>query len=364
MTAAWLGNRLLLYIYVTQPDVNLTRPRMWLGGVEQQLTVAYNSRGNFDNRCFLGWYFDATSLSTGHHDLSLWLPKLNGTSELLGLFWNGIHDQYTSTVVGPKPAGDLKQCASAKPVAPAPSKDAKNILYLVVDDLRPQLGAYGQTQTLTPNLDAFAKTATVFDNAYCNIAVCSPSRNSFLSGMWPRSSHIYNFVNHIRQATCPNVIGEMAWQGNVLRNVTVAKTEGAAGECCSQCTSDPACQAWTYTGASFVDGNAESETSASPTLKVGRVRDHCTLFGGPTGRTRVAASPGVVSGTTGQFPSARVSLPQHFKQNGYLVLQTGKIFHTEEGSPEGTGMPPQQDYPNSWSEGCSMADVNDVANMW
>jgi len=252
MTATWLGNRLLLYIYVTQPGVNTTRPRLFLGGEEQQLTEAYNSRGNKDNRCFLGFYFDATPLAAGQHPLALWLPKMNGTSQLRGVFWSGIRDSSTSEVVGPQPAGNLRTCAAAAAAgeAPAPAKKGlKNVLYLVVDDLRPQLGAYGQKQTLTPNLDAFAQTATVFDNAYCNIAVCSPSRNSFLSGMWPRSSHIYNFVNHVRQATCPDVVGATAWVGGALRNVSIAKTEGAAGECCSECTADPACHAWTYTGA-------------------------------------------------------------------------------------------------------------------
>ena len=72
----------------------------------------------------------------------------------------------------------------------------------------------------------------------------------------------------------------------------------------------------------------------------------------------------MVSGAKGAFPAERVSLPQHFKQQGYLVMQTGKLWHTEEGSPSGTGMPPQQDFPLSWSNGCSMANVNEVAAMW
>ena len=171
MDATWLGNRLLLYVYVTQPDVNLTRPRMFLGGTEQKLIPAYNSRGNVDNRCFLGFYLDATHVASGQHDIAVWLPQLNGTSELLGVFWSGIHDEYTAAVIGPKPGGDLGQCAAAAAAKPPqkPPKGAKNILYLVVDDLRPQLGAYGQTETHTPNLDGFAKTATVFDNAYCSL---------------------------------------------------------------------------------------------------------------------------------------------------------------------------------------------------
>jgi len=195
--------------------------------------------------------------------------------------------------------------------------------------------------------------------------VLSPAAGTAtLPGRWPRSSHIYNFINHVRQATCPGVVGSTAWAGAGYRNVSVGKTEGAAGQCCSECTKDPACHAWTYTGASLINAAVDGLpglVSGSPTLTSGRVIDHCTLFG--AGATRQPAAGGVVSGTTGQFPTALVSLPQQFKQSGYLVMQTGKLWHTEEGSPSGTGMPPQQDYPLSWSDGCSMADVNEVRRL-
>ena len=55
-------------------------------------------------------------------------------------------------------------------------------VFLIVDDLRPQMGCYGQKETLTPHLDALAKQSLAFDRAFTQQAVCSPSRNSFLSG--------------------------------------------------------------------------------------------------------------------------------------------------------------------------------------
>ena len=64
--------------------------------------------------------------------------------------------------------------------------DKPNVLYLVVDDLRPDLQAYGQNFTHNPNIAKLAARATVFDNAYCQISVCSPSRLSFMMG---KSSH-------------------------------------------------------------------------------------------------------------------------------------------------------------------------------
>ena len=55
-----------------------------------------------------------------------------------------------------------------------------NVLSIVVDDLRPELlKAYGQQHLVTPNLDKFAGESLVFQRAYCQQAVCAPSRMSF-----------------------------------------------------------------------------------------------------------------------------------------------------------------------------------------
>lgn len=60
-----------------------------------------------------------------------------------------------------------------------------NVLFIIVDDLRPELGCYGATQIQTPNIDAFARQSLVFDRAYCQAAVCMASRTSMLSGLRP-----------------------------------------------------------------------------------------------------------------------------------------------------------------------------------
>ena len=78
------------------------------------------------------------------------------------------------------------------PPAPRPA-GLRNILFVVVDDLRPQMGPYRQSETVTPHLDAFAKQALVFERAYCQQAVCSPSRNSFLSGRRPDLTQVWTF---------------------------------------------------------------------------------------------------------------------------------------------------------------------------
>jgi arylsulfatase A-like enzyme len=63
-----------------------------------------------------------------------------------------------------------------------------NILFIAVDDLRPQLGCYGHAEMHTPNIDALALRGTVFDRAYCNVPVCGPSRAGVLTGIRPESN--------------------------------------------------------------------------------------------------------------------------------------------------------------------------------
>lgn len=72
----------------------------------------------------------------------------------------------------------------------------------MVDDLRPQIEPYNisdPAHVLTPNLNKLAAESTVFRRAYCNQAVCSPSRNSFMWGRRPRNTKIWNFKSSTRK---------------------------------------------------------------------------------------------------------------------------------------------------------------------
>jgi arylsulfatase A-like enzyme len=81
----------------------------------------------------------------------------------------------------------------------------RNVLLIIADDLRPQLGAYGDRQVKSPQLDRFAKTALRFERAYVQSAICSPSRNSFLSGLRPATTGLRGFGRTLRSAV-PDVI--------------------------------------------------------------------------------------------------------------------------------------------------------------
>ena len=83
--------------------------------------------------------------------------------------------------------------------------DPPNVLLLMVDDLKPSFGAYGEPWVHSPNLDKLAASGTRFDSAYCNQAVCAPSRNNLLVGSRSTSTGVYSLGYHIRKAI-PNVV--------------------------------------------------------------------------------------------------------------------------------------------------------------
>ncbi|MEP4078402.1 sulfatase [Haloferula sp.] len=80
-----------------------------------------------------------------------------------------------------------------------------NVLFLVSDDLRPELGCYGNTVIKSPNIDALAKQGITFNRAYCQQAVCSPSRSSVMTGARPDTTQVLNLTTHFREAM-PDVI--------------------------------------------------------------------------------------------------------------------------------------------------------------
>lgn len=75
--------------------------------------------------------------------------------------------------------------ASCLYVSFSQAQEKKNVLFIIVDDLRPELGCYGSETVITPNIDSLADQSVVFQHAYCNVPVSGASRSSLLTGVYP-----------------------------------------------------------------------------------------------------------------------------------------------------------------------------------
>ncbi len=80
-----------------------------------------------------------------------------------------------------------------------------NVLFIAVDDLKPVLGCYGDKVVKSPNMDRLAARGVVFERAYCNQAVCAPSRNSLMTGVRPTTLGIYDLGTNFRESV-PNAV--------------------------------------------------------------------------------------------------------------------------------------------------------------
>ncbi|MCU4174418.1 sulfatase [Carboxylicivirga sp. N1Y90] len=92
----------------------------------------------------------------------------------------------------------LVACAQSKPQKP-------NILFIAVDDLKPMLGTYGDTEIISPNMDALAARSVQFNNAYCQQAVCAVSRVSLFSGLRPDQTKVWDLKTNMRDVN-PDVV--------------------------------------------------------------------------------------------------------------------------------------------------------------
>lgn len=94
---------------------------------------------------------------------------------------------------------------SAEDANNSKSPEKPNILFIIVDDLKPMLGVYGDKNIKSPNIDALAKRGVLFSNAYCQQAVCAPSRVSVFTGLRPDRTRVWDLKTNMRDEN-PDVV--------------------------------------------------------------------------------------------------------------------------------------------------------------
>lgn len=99
-----------------------------------------------------------------------------------------------------------------------------NVLLLVADDLRSELGCLGAAHVQSPHLDQLAARSRVFTRAYCQQAVCNPSRASFLTGLRPNTLKVWDLRRHFRQRfpnhpTLPQLFKDNGYQSRCIGKI-------------------------------------------------------------------------------------------------------------------------------------------------
>ena len=114
-----------------------------------------------------------------------------------------------------------------------------NVLFIVVDDLRTQLGCYGVPWIQSPNIDKLATESLLFERAYCQQAICAPSRCSALSGCRPDTTKIYDLKTPLRDAM-PDVLSlPEHFKQNGYETVSIGKVYHAAKDDLQGWTKEP-----------------------------------------------------------------------------------------------------------------------------
>ncbi|WP_139956521.1 sulfatase [Flavicella sediminum] len=103
------------------------------------------------------------------------------------------------------------------------AQEQPNVVVFLVDDLRPELGCYGNQLVQSPHIDALAKDGVLFQKAYAQQAICAPSRMSILTGLKPENIGIYSIFTPLRSRHKNKVSLPQFFKSNGYTTVSVGK---------------------------------------------------------------------------------------------------------------------------------------------
>ncbi|WP_309382187.1 sulfatase [Cerasicoccus frondis] len=122
-------------------------------------------------------------------------------------------------------------CALLCGVLSARAAERPNVLFLSVDDLKPSMGAYGDSLAITPNIDRLADDSSVMLNNYCQQAVCAPSRMSMFTGLRPDSTKVWDLRTNIQDSNPEAVTMQQLFKENGYTTAASGKVmHGARNE--------------------------------------------------------------------------------------------------------------------------------------
>ena len=107
--------------------------------------------------------------------------------------------------------------------------DKPNILLICVDDLAPILGCYGHAQVKSPKIDDFANEAVLFEEVHCQVAICTASRTSILTGVRPSTSSLYGLNHDFKMALPDNVSMPKHFGNNGYKTIAMGKISDPRG---------------------------------------------------------------------------------------------------------------------------------------
>jgi len=121
----------------------------------------------------------------------------------------------------------------------AASERKPNVLFLVVDDLRPQLGCYGHKQMLSPNIDRLASDGVVFLRSYCQVPVCGASRASLLTGVRPTRDRFIGFNTRAEKDLPGALVLPKHFRNNGYHTISNGKVFHHQNDCADSWSEEP-----------------------------------------------------------------------------------------------------------------------------
>ena len=107
--------------------------------------------------------------------------------------------------------------------SPSLAAEKLNVLFIAVDDLRPELRCYGNTDIHSPNIDALAARGTIFERSYCQVAVCGASRASLMTGLRPQTTRCWNYKMPMREMNPDALSMPQHFKGHGYETISIGK---------------------------------------------------------------------------------------------------------------------------------------------